>query len=161
MPQVLNLLTERWDTFVLAVVLVVAVWRLGRRVGKWEGQIENALKGIKTLMASTKALVGALAKANVLDAEKLVDILGPYQDLSQESIDSLIRLRHNPMTPQEVTRLKELLEKAKDTKSLDYELARETYHLARMFAEEHPDDPDIQKIVEYAAYLLGSSFPKK
>ena len=106
-------------------------------------------------MVSTKALVGALAIANVLKPEKLIDILGPYQDLSEETINSLLKVPHNPMTPKEVSKLKELLEKAKTEKSMDYKTARETFLLAKKFADEHPDDPNFKKIVEYAAYLLG------
>lgn len=155
-----SFLYERWD-FVLTVLgIVLGVWQVGRRIGRWETQTQNALQSIGTLMDSYQFLVGALVKADVLEPDKLLSVMDPYQKLSRGNIDALINrlnVSSNPMTGDEIARIKELLNKAVEEKALLYAEAKEAYELAQKLVDEYSEESDFDLLKEYFAFMLGQA----
>jgi len=163
----ISFLSERWD-FVLtalsiALAIVIGFWQVGRRIGRWEIQLQDALRSIGTLMDSYQFLVGALVKANVLESDKLLNVMDPFQKLSRVNIDDLIRglsVSGNPMTKDEIVRFTKLLDKADEEKALPYAEAKEAYELAQRLIDKYPERPGLEDAKKFLAFILGKASVK-
>jgi len=156
----ISFLSEHLDFFLTAVAFLGAILLFGRRLGQWEGRLQEAVRSIRTLMDSYNFLVGALVKVNVLEADRLLDVMDPFSKLSRGSLDRLLAALSpsgNPISQEQVDRLKVLVAKGVREKALPYEEAIEGYELAKAIEVEFPDMEGAQSIKSFFAYMLGQA----
>ena len=160
--QILNFLVTNWDTILVVLAIcsgILYLMRLGKKIGNWENRLMQFAESISALMQSHGRLVGELAK-DVLGGRNIRRVMQPYEDHSIRGIQSIIEsLGSNPMTPEELDKLISYMDRVAGETGpyLNQEEAQEAYDLAVKLTEEHPDRPQLQKVVDMFSYSLGYS----
>ncbi len=128
-------------------------------------EIESELSGIKGEVKSLKSLILRLTEAVKSSQEFMVDFLAYEGVLRKEASDvlkreisrvlGLVSMQPNPLTKEEVERLKQLIEKDE----LTLEEAEELYQIANKLVYEYGTS-ETWKLLLYARFWIGYNLRK-
>ena len=139
--------------------------RLDSRLEREENKIGDLSAGVRSLNQQVASIVGLLPTAfmfmhrsNAITDEEYHDTVGQFTvriaEGNESTIDYLARSM-NPLTPQEVQRFRELVNKAQRGEFFTYPEVEEYDQLIRKVKAERPNDPSIWPLVALGAFLLG------
>jgi hypothetical protein len=157
-------------TVILA--LVAGIWHLRGRLDRMESRLEHMSSRISDLGTATRSLnqqvaliVGILPTAfmflhrsQAMTDEEYHQSMGQFSSHIAQSSGNLIDYlaRHmNPLTSDEVRRLKELLDKARRAELFTREEAKEYDSIVRKVEAELPDDYRVWLLVTLAKFMKG------
>lgn len=147
-------LLEQQGLAVLAILLVgVVLYERGLRPLK-DGQVDLQAK-TQALQDIVIRVLQRLAEQRVVKDEELVEFLRPLFTESAQRVVKLEEQRGNPLTPQELERLKHFHRKLESNEPFSVEEAKELEALARRVVAAWPGEPAAQTL-EFLARLLSA-----
>ena len=163
-----------YDLLVLLAPVAGATWwvsvlyhRLCARLDRLEGELGSVARGLSGVRQATGALIGRLGRRTSdkgnpvawdgLSAEEVAQLLATMHDAAAAEALAELRPAGNPISSEELDRLRAFHARTSEGDLLSYEEAHEFYELARKVA----DDPAYRRIsgrnslLGIASFLLG------
>jgi hypothetical protein len=151
-----------WVNLGLLVVGFITLWvGIGRKLGSLQADFANGLKSIQAQMKSYGILLNKLSTEEIIHiGTKYKRSTKPYQEFShQHAINQLLnRIKAgNPISQDELERLKKYVARTQQGKLLTEEEARDFYNISKKIESEDAYKSDVGAIllVGLAAFILG------
>ena len=146
----------------IAASVAVIIFSLGRKIGRLEPLITQALRTTQAVHDSQWILLGVLASKQGLKASQVLQVLEPFRKVTTEDFDRLIsqlQPKSNPLTAGELERLRGYVRRVQQGGNFAQAEVQEFYQLAKKLQEEETPKTDHQVIflVGLAAFMLGFS----